>query len=96
MMKKYSSSADILNMSKEGYWETQVILSNIAAAECISRLVKKNGKKKKGPLSHLSRENNTPEVACLNGKKCAAGRGGIRKRKSCHRSNKKRCHVSYV
>ncbi len=40
-------------------------LSNIAAAECISRLVKKNGKKRRVLLSHLSRENNTPEVACL-------------------------------
>ena len=38
-------------------------LSNEAAAECICKLMKVNNKKRRVILSHLSNENNTPEMA---------------------------------
>lgn len=40
-------------------------LSNEAAGDCICRLAEANTKKRKILLSHLSRENNTPEMATI-------------------------------
>lgn len=44
-------------LSNEGH------LSNDAAGECICKLVNENSKRRRILLSHLSRENNTPEMA---------------------------------
>ncbi|MBQ9179247.1 MAG: MBL fold metallo-hydrolase [Firmicutes bacterium] len=40
-------------------------LSNEAAAECIARLVEEDPKRRRVLLAHLSRENNSPEMALL-------------------------------
>ncbi|MDO4869068.1 MAG: MBL fold metallo-hydrolase [Bacillota bacterium] len=40
-------------------------LSNVSAGECLCRIVEKRPKRRRVLLGHMSRENNTPEVAML-------------------------------
>ncbi|MEA4921940.1 MAG: MBL fold metallo-hydrolase [Eubacteriaceae bacterium] len=60
---------DVLRMCRYPYQVKRRILSdeghlsNEAAGECICRLVEENDKERQILLSHLSRENNTPEMA---------------------------------
>jgi len=62
---------DVLSFCRYPYYIKRRILgekghlSNTAAAECICRLVKTCSKKRRVLLSHLSHENNSPEMARL-------------------------------
>jgi phosphoribosyl 1,2-cyclic phosphodiesterase len=72
---------NVLHMCRYPYYVKRRILgdhghlSNEAAAECIARLQKEDFKRRRVLLAHLSKENNSPELAMMTIRNCLEDEG---------------------